>query len=445
MTRRQPSYSPRFMAFACLALICGCNAGQIGGEVTEPSDPDGTEGTTSGSCEEGEITPVVAGEQTALGFDPERAIDLVEAEHEAALVWGVSNGAATVELTPAAGESRITVTVTPDPSSLRLVELHQKASSSGAESLLGESSQGCEDELRFDATVEVKTDNGALDDVFETTFAARSANRATAAIPVTPGENAGSFDVVVLSPEGAEAQQTALSLSFTPGGFSGTLAGIISNTDGEVASAAAVTYGRFPAETCEIGALVGLQSDLAVRAAAVLDGLRHFDLVWESGQATELSLTHSIEKACLDLGLLGTGETVIVQTQTSASTADGRIHGTWALEAQVSLGVDGSATDVALLRQAYLADTYSADEFETETGISGVALPAGSNGTFSFNVTRVLEPEAAAIGTFMTHQVVPADCSSQEPVELPEGGATAPGCAGSTVIDLESASLTGTD
>ena len=102
-----------------LALCSACDSGQIGGEVQEPAPGGGdpTEGGMGeGPCEEGESTLLAPDAMTSLGFEGQALLDLVAGEHEATLAWGVPpQQSSLVEVVPAAGESRIVVRVTPDP------------------------------------------------------------------------------------------------------------------------------------------------------------------------------------------------------------------------------------------------------------------------------------------------------------------------------------------
>ena len=303
---------------ANLALCFACESGQIGGEVQEPGPGAGDAmeggmgagdamGMGEGSCEEGESTLLAPDAVTSLGFAGQDLLDLVAGEHEATLAWGVPpQQSSLVEVVPAAGESRIVVRVTPDPTTLRLVERHPAALSGLEGDVTDVAAFGCQDELRVDAVVAVTTDNGALNETFEVTFSATSANYVQASVPVVPGELDGSFAATIPDTPGTETKQTtSLSLTFAPGGFSGSLWGSIEQNDGVVLSIRSVIYGTFPIESCEFGAVVGADSEFAGEVVVLLDDLHNFDLVWDSGAATQLALSHEVSRICFQEGLPG--------------------------------------------------------------------------------------------------------------------------------------------
>lgn len=471
--------APLFWAPLLLGSLVelGCNEGQIGGEVgdgSEQTDPARTADTPPGGgedptenpnigvgpgmggegtlgwgeqCEDVETIPVGPGEPTMLGFAGQALLDLVGGPHEAELVWGPSSAgmplAVDYELIPAAGDSTVRVEVTPDVSTLRLVERRPVAedSATGQEAgpmVLGDTAGECPSELRVDARVEVTTENGALDDSFSVTLATSSATSVNVGIPVEPGGLNGSFDVVVADTEGTKAVQTTLTLAFAPGAFSGALAGSLQVTTEAVASAAGVTYGYFPRERCESGVLVGADSTFAQSLQAELDTLSNFDLTWPEGDTTTLTLSHQVRQICLDPIWAMGDPMAVIQLDSSASTADQRIDGTWQLEAQVSLDPTGAPAATRILRQAYLANTYPAAQFEAATGISGFDLGDAEQATFFLDLAPSETEEGAAQGSLTIFAVSPLSCPP--PADLPNN-ATAPGCAGNEAVELGVATL----
>ncbi len=430
-------------------LQSGCDAGQIGGEVREPREQDGagSNDDLSGACEDGQSRPVDAGTAVALGFDPQAAVDLVEGSHGTALAWGADLAGYDLVLTPAAGESRIEVAVTVDAASLRIVERSPRAASGGDEglgtTLAAAPAEGgsCPDELRFDGEMRVETDNGALDETLDVAFVATSANHVTTSFAVTPGELAGSFDVEVQSPAGASAMSTRLSMAFTPGGFSGALRGIIEVRGSDVTSAGGVTYAVFPLGSCAEGAVVDLESELAGELVTLLDSLNELELRWSAAEATTLSLTHETQEICYVSQGLGGSDVAVLGLATEASSADGRIDGSWSLEARVSLAADGTPTSVSLLRQAYMVDVFPASSFEEGTGIAGFSFPEGAEASFALAVEDTLGDAGPASGTLTILAITSADCTTGDPSSGEGEMQAEPGCAGSDAEELETALL----
>ncbi len=437
--------SALLVALSSVAL-CGCETGQIGGEVNEPDD--NFEGDPTGSgCQEDESVNLTAGEESDLGFAPNAVFELVSGSHEADFVWGSPRNEefASYELTPAAGEGAITITVTPDEASATLVHRSPPSSNGTEEGGLAFFGDSCPDVLRFDAEVHVESDNGAFDDTFTATFDATSAHVVSTRIPLDLDQLAGSFAVHLTEPEGAELQQLGLSITFGPGAMTGLVSGMATTQNGEVASAAGIEFGRFPAEQCQSGSLVALDSEYAQSFIGALDGLQNFEMTWDGSEPTGFSLAHDVAQICFEAaGALGPNDTVVLHVDAAAQSDDARIDGTWRLEARVTLDPEGAPASVELLRQAYLADVFPAASFEGTTGISGISLADGTYGSFTFNLSDDLSDSLPASGALTVLQVVPADCSNQEPVET-EGGAASPGCAGSDVLELEGATFVGAE
>lgn len=443
-----------FTLIAGTSLLIACGSGQIGGEVSEdPNYPSlgGGAGENHGGCEDGDVTEISADTQTTLGFAPSDVVALVEGSHTATLAWGTASDGSQLTVIPGASEGLIEIDVTVDPSSIRLVDLvPAETEGSGAEerngtemAAVGGATSDCAAEIRFDAEVRVSTSNRALDDTFSITFSAASPYEARGSAEVRPGEQSGSFDVTLDDPN-AELLPTTLSITFTPGGMSGTLGGTYQTTDAasSTASAAFITYGSFPIDGCPTGAYVGADSEFASEMVAMLDRATIFDLTWSGAEPTTLSLVHQVETICFESGYANEDASVVMRLETTAASADARIAGTWQLEARVTLGSDGAAETISIVRQAYLVDTFAATEFEGETGIRGVAIPDGTSGTFDIRILDELADAEPAAGSLAVYAVSQAECTEREPEVAPtEGEGSSGACAGQTQQELETAEL----
>jgi hypothetical protein len=298
----------------------------------------------------------------------------------------------------------------------------------------------CRDLLSVDANVTLQAENGAFDDTFPATFVLDSMNLARTVIPLTLGELEGSFDA---SPPpdhpNAEITQVSVSLNVTPQLVSGEISGGLEETDGQVASYAGLTFGKFPAEnSCSAGVPLAKEGSLFSEASAAAMALRDFDLTWADGEMTTVSLDTEVLGACYDAI---DDPTVILSANTHVLSADGSLDGSWDLEAQVTMNAQGEPTKVTLLRQAYLANIYEAGSFEVQTGISKFPLDPTLEATFSFSVTDDLSDDLPASGEITVMEVTPADCTSQEPAEPSAGGGASPGCAGNQVEEIGGATL----
>lgn len=421
-----------------LSLLAGCSNGQIGGEVKEPDDGGLSGGEGGDGCESAETIPLAFDEMSTLGFSAEQLAANIAGSHETTLAWGVEEGYVTVELTPEAGEGMITVVVRVDEKSARFVDLEPASSGEDRGTLIGDMASSCSDVVLVDAQIEVTTDNGALNETFEVTLSAATPNYVSTRIELEPGSLDGSFDVEVSGPA-AKAEQTALQLAFTPGTVSGRISGLITTNDGQAASAGGVTYGHFPLDNCETGALVGQDTAFATKIFEAFDGLTELSLAWPGEEPTNLDLGLSPGRLCFEPSVYGSADRVVVQLPTTATSADGRIDGTWQLEGAASLAVDGTVQEAHIFRNGSHVQTFEPAAFEVGTGISGFSFDPESKASFSFEVGQ--DQDGHVQGDLTILEIVPADCAT-EPVESPDGGMSAPGCAGDDVRELATAVIT---
>lgn len=425
-------------------LSVACGTGQIGGEVNT-----GEGGPALGRlCEVEEIVPLDE-EDASLGFSASELMVQLEGVHEASLAWAEPNLVGDVSVTPSSGTSQISFTISPDPDTVRRFDIEPASSGmEGGETLgLGGDAGACEDQLAFDAAVEVVSANGALNEVFTVTFYATSGLVAQGRVALDLAALEGNFQATL--PEGrdnAKLKNVQLNITFAAGSPSGSITGGVEETQGEATSYLGVTFGSFPAEEAETCALGGYpidpEGELALAAKSALSSLTEFSLTWSGMDPTPLTLSHEFAAPCLVDPALEAEPSVIWTVTTHASTEDDTVDGTWALEGRVTLDPSGDSTSATLLRQAYLADSYQPGSFAESSGISAFAVDPTKAGTFSFSVSDDFTDQHPAAGELTVIELTPADCSEQEPIETEQGGA-APGCAGNTAEEIGGATISG--
>ncbi len=438
-------------SLACLfaaTTFSACTTGQIGGEI-EHSDGKGGRGLgedASGSgCEVAATTPLGADEETPLGVTAQQLSEAIEGTYETSLSWGtqIAEGA---ELTPEAGETTVTIEIIPREDSATLVDLEVKQSSDSDDdrALIEEDFGQCSDEVRVVADVIVTSENGAFDDTFEAVFRSTGGSVTNASIGIVPGELAGSFDVT--TDGNGEAKQTSMKIAVAFGTISGTVSGIWQEVHGDpndgdsAVSGSPMTYARFPANGCQYGALIGEGSIWADAIADAVGSSTSFDLTWEDGEATSLSLEPSLGALCLEANDYEASGTIVGSGSVVVSSEDGRVDATWDIEVRASLeGDELTSLRVVSVDEKY--EGYPVDEFTEATGISGVETDA-TDLDFEFSYDVGLGGEASR-GSLSVFELVIPECArpdyEPEVVSGPDGGQGSDGCEGVDRVELETA------
>lgn len=427
-----------------LALTAvGCTTGQIGGEVDLEPDDD-LAGQEGDSCEAVATTDVAADEETSLGLVAEEIAAAIEGTHEAPLDWGTNVPGSLVTATPESGASNITVTIEVLRDSAQVVDLEPKrADGDGDGAAIEIETPPCEDELRIDALVTVVTENGALNETLPATFASTDGILIRSRIDL-PDELEGSFSVDVSGLENGKHSEW-LDLSFVLGTMSGDVSGMVESNNGEVAMAGSAEYGRFPIESCAYGYLVDPESEWATELQTILAAHSEFELAWDGGSSTSMTVTPSFGQFCYEADPYSSEATLSVALPTEVSTTDGSISGSWDLLAQVTLLPDGSLATISVLRDNYLGATYPVESFASETGITGFDSSADAL-SFQFGYVIDVAEGQPAYGSMAILEATVPECAQPgyepEVVESPDGGQSSPGCAGADFTEIATATLT---
>jgi len=423
---------------AALGLLClSCTSGQIGGEVGYGGDATLE---SLGSCDVVEEVPIDASEPD-LPVDLASIIEALDGlEVTETMAWG-SEVPASQTLRPESGSGSITVEIRYVEGSARQLEreVSDDAGPLEAAGLGGATTDSALDEclplLAFDAEISVRTDNGALDDTFETMFVARSAYLATAAFVLEPGKFTGELELDVDGDTRDDFSGGRFELAWADGQLSGRLSGG-GSTSGDESVSSEFGLLRFPAGGCTEGHDLPASSTLVASAEDAVSGLEVFALTWPTADTTELSLTHELGHACLMPW--GTTTMVVVPTTSQVESTDGGVDGVWDLEGTLSFDEQGEMTGIELGRSEFWA--WEPADFAASTGITGIAVGTEWPATFSFQLSDVVGDEFSAQGTLTVLESHPIPCDTA-PDAPSDGGGVAPGCAGDELVEIGTATL----
>ncbi len=423
-----------------LLLMNACTSGQFGGEVNRTEE--GTSDSSSQNCEDAGSKKLGVKETSEVNITAERLVSLIEGTHTAGLVWRDQTGFDGVEVTPAAGDSTITLEIVPLVETAILVNRVDATNTQGGNSLQDERARPpCRDEMRVEADVTVTSENGAFNDTFRAQFVAQNGLFISSAIPLTPGMLEGSFGVDVSRLQNGKADDTILRLGFALGSLSGEIVGSLSTSNSDVASGASMIYGSFPLFGCESGYLIRSETEFSQSLSQAIESRSQFDLTWDNAEKTELTLMQKVGKMCFESSPYDSMQSLSLDLLATVRTGDGRIDGKWSLPSTVQLSAEGKATQISVHRSPYNADYYAKEDFEQETGISGVRSSA-SDLSFEFSYDMNLATEEKAQGKLVILEATVPDCVRDDfvaPVITNDDGETSSsGCAGVDFRDVDS-------
>jgi hypothetical protein len=292
--------------FGFMALLaCGDDA---------PSPERGAlHGGTDGLCHEEPVTTALAWDETSsLGLSPHEAFAKLAGSCQAAFHWSAA-GLSSVSLTPAAGDTRITVSVEIDEGSARLLEPPQAY---------------CGTSLQVDADVRFETEDGVFAEGGRVTLLYFKESAApVVSLTRTSSELEGSLRASLKSNQ-------SLSVQFRGSGADQACAGELtmplSETHGNMGSAVGGPLGRWSNSGCELGKEGVAFDGSSALGDAILNelDLRWRDVSftgrWDGGEETSVKLAAktTAQRACAET--TGT-RMVTVPVQVTYASGDGRV------------------------------------------------------------------------------------------------------------------------
>lgn len=428
-------------ALALLLLWAGCTGTSTGNPLGDGGDtgPDlgGGEETGGEACEEVGAREVGEDEQTELGFSARDVLMNAAGAHSETLRWQPLRVA---DYGPESGEQALSIAIVRTAAPVRLVDYEKKGA--------GEEYEYCPDLLEIEVDVSLQTAAGALAEQFTTKLRARSKEVAHISHRLDPQQLGGSFAVTELRlEEGYALELLHVDMSLTRFGISGSLTPSFERTTADSASQAAggvlATWGL---AACQGGGVaVPLAEPVAGFSGAEVVALLNANDAsarWhdDSESALALAFEPATDGACAvleesDDALYGPQGTLAITGTLRANSADGRIDASWPVRLTAHPSESGALEmiavelDYVVNRQGWSLADYGLHGFDVSAydyfGV-GVNLAVSGAGAWSgkVEVTGYERP----------------DCPTA-PVVDENGGASSPGCPGSTPHVVASATL----
>ncbi len=409
-------------ALTLLALLPACDLFR---QDNPDIDGDALDG---GGCEE-QVT-VLAGvdAMSALGFSAADVLSVAEGQHEGPMLWGagIADGPVQVAFGPEAGAGKLTVAVAYQGGEVRHITSTPKQGDYEGD---GGALALCNDRLEVDVAVTVDSEGGAFAESFDAPLRATTRGIGKIAHELALADIQGSFAVTKLEPANAKVAPIALDIGISGAGLFGGASSFVEVSEGDTASAGALTIARWPAEDsvcAEYGeAPVGL-GDLVAKfsaddALALVAQAPNLALTWQGAPAAAMTLALAPEAyACtpIESGELGT---LRIPAKATVTTADGRWNGTFAVELTARPGPDGTLAGVDLFIQSAYANSVPAADFEASFGLKDVDFTGYQEGSLDFSGQFVPAGDAATATGQVTVLGVKLHMCSDVPGEACEG------------------------
>lgn len=462
--------SSLFMLSACFGTSTGNPIGDSdngptgGGQVVGPDGTDeegtggvgglGTGNVSGGNCHVTSATEIAPDADSGLGFKPSDLLAFVEGTHTEKLTW---NPQERVEYGPENGQHMLTLEIM-RKGAPRLTHYAPDAGPFGEIALAGgdgPGGYGCSDAIEIDVQVHVKSDQGALDETFDSTIVARSDKAVSIYHRVKDDELNGSFAATKITLANARLIQLSFSIQLTKYGTQGSFNGILEQRLEGAGGGAAVgsVGGRDPiarwglADCLYRGASVPMSAKAGAFSGddllALLNRNAQGAVTFDGSAASNATLAFSAasERACVVLensgATMGGPGTVYIQAALRIQSADGRINGTWPLEITA---LPDQAGQIDQAQISFDSDRLPWGSGFAQYGISGFDTAGFDN--VSAQLKMLAGPQTGLSGDLTLTGYKNAPCSTT-PVMFPGGGMGTPGCAGATATPLGHARITG--
>ncbi len=446
-----------------LAACLGTSTGNpVGGDLDEP--PAGGNGTGEGgegglatggggNCVVDSATEIAPDAQTSLGFKASDVLAFLESTREEKLSW---NPQQNFSYGPESGLHTLSLSIARQGAP-RLTKYKSAAGPFGEIALAGGS--GCSDAIEIDLEVKLKTDQGALDETFETTVVVRHAKLVTIYHRLKDDKPSGSFAVSNISLPNARVVQLTFSIQLTPFGTQGSFSGIVeqridfpsgSSTGGAIGASSG---GRDPIASwgprgCDY-------NGTPVPRSAKIDGFSGDDVLalvnraqsgnvtFQGGQPSSATLDFSArgDSVCAVLNdgfaTIGGAGSLYVPATLKIKSADGRMDASWAVA--ITARSDGSGA----LSEARVAfdeqQIMGTGDFAARYGITGLDVSGYDSAiahlTLSASAQKPLEGDLVING-FKNQPCMPA-VSRDENGNINGTG----GCRGADIIEVARARI----
>jgi hypothetical protein len=437
-----------------LAAACNNTGGQTGDLSGQNGHEEGSgTGTVDSPANCKEERRKLAGfdEETDLGT-PEALLSFAERSFDAPLTWQPRSGQSW-HVGPETGPSSIHVEVTRGQNAYYVTSSPKPPPGSpdgSGNGLAAEIGSLCPaPRLAVDARVTVSSEGGALSETFDTTLYASYPGVASFSVPLDLDELGGTLAFDYDDAE-TELVQVALGATFTEAGMAGSISGIVQRTTAGGVTGGAVSAGGgliavWPASpACAAdphGDPSGIEvapdeSALGITGSAAAERLAQStpaQVAWRDGSVTELTLGVEVTGAgCLRASTLyGLGEgSTNYPARFTLDSADGRLHASYDGLLVTTLSGTG-----AVHAEAHLELTL---EQLTQSGFADVEVPSEAD-RLGVRFSVDVDDDGRASGLVQLSGLADPPClTDPQPVPEPGGGASSPGCAGTTITAIES-------
>jgi hypothetical protein len=431
-----------------LALLVGACQSDNGGQTGDFSGQDGEGGPTTGNgCKDTE-TPIDAADESQLGFSADDVLAFVTQGFEAPLAWKPIDA---ISYGPESGSGTLTLNATGSGEVWYVTSAPEEDGEEGGPAI----GVLCPPpRLRIGVNVELGSEGGALDESFATKVDASSPRFASLSHSFDFEALSGSLAIESVTPPEGKLGKLALSATLSPAGMTGSLGTTLEVTygdpddpNGAVSQSAGLIFAAWPESAAcpaDQQGIAGIPVTLEAEALGLsgADALESYNgstpvtLSWNGGGESELTLSAtSAGDGCVrpnPYAFSGEAEaTVSYPITLQAATADGKLEGTYEATMTTSPELEGDAQRVVIEVNLPL----ELDEL-AESGLQGITLPDGLHRLF-FTLSSEVE-DGAAHGLLRLNGLTDPPCVT-DPPEPDPGGMSAPGCEGTHVDELASA------
>lgn len=437
------------IGLSLLAAACS-NAGGQTGDLSGQNGEQG-EGTVDSpaNCKEERRKLGSFDEVTDLG-SANGLLSFAERSFDAPLTWQPRTGQAW-HVAPESGQSSIHVEVTRGEHAYYVTSTPKSTDDRSDLPSTGLVESLCPaPRLAVDAHVTVSSEGGALAETFDTTLYASYRGVASFSVPLDLEKLGGSLAIDYDDPQ-VELVQVGLGATLTDSGMTGSVSGIVQRTTADAVSAGAgggviAVWPASPAcasdpysDLSGIG-VTGSQNALGITgdaAAELLARTTPASVTWRDGTSTELTLGVELSgdgclRASTIYGIEGGGARY--PARFTLTSSDGRLNA--AYDGVLQSTPNGDANGVH--GEAFLE--LMLDQM-TQSGFDGVEVPAEAE-RLGVRFSVDVDGGGRASGLVQLNGLADPPCVT-DPAPVPEPGSGSsqgsPGCAGTTIIALESA------
>lgn len=435
-------------AFLCLYA---CEDGTSTGNPNMDGDGPGEISNAGGgtNCKIKSAQEIGVDAETSLGFKASDLLAFVEGKHEEKLRWNPQDG---FGYGPESGEHALTIEIT-RKGAPRLTHYTPVSSNGGEIGLLG-GADDCSDAIEIDVQVHVETDQGALDETFDSTLVAR--NRKSISIYHRLKDDAanGSFATTSVSVPNARVVQLSLGMTLTEFGTQGSFTGILEQRSNGAVSAGASRdpIASWGPQDCgyhgtPVPRSAKIQSYSADDVLALLNRSQSGSVTFDGAQASSATMAFSAhsDHACAVLGdgnaTFGGAGSMYVRASLRIRSSDGRIDATWPVGVTANSTADGELAEAQVSFDDDVQQIMGTVSFGDKYGISGLDVSAFDSAIALLSLSASAQQPLS--GDLIVNGFKNMPCTTMDTSE-PSGEGTSSGCAGATVTQVATARITGT-